>query len=134
MSDINHSEMDNSAIETEDKENRGIDPEKGKLILAVPIRSRSEDVNELDYDFGAISTKEYIAAMDSDREARNPFRISYKQAINLFAAAVACATEGIDATDIRERLSVKDAVYASQLASLFFAQQTQAAAIRSVKG
>lgn len=104
-----------------------LDPEEqirrfgqGVMKLKKPIRSRSKDVEELRFDFTALTGKEYVDALDKDTQASNAFRISATQAYNLFAAAAAKATGGIDETDIRTRMSAEDGVKAVQMATIFF--------------
>lgn len=100
---------------------------KGTLELAIPIRSRSEDVKVLHYDFTKLTGWEYVEAMDSDPNNRNVFNISKKQAICLFAAAAAKVTEGLDATDIKERIGLADAMRAVQVATVFLVRSAQEA-------
>lgn len=100
---------------------------KGTLELATPIRSRSEDVKVLHYDFTKLTGWEYVEAMDSDPNNRNVFNISKKQAICLFAAAAAKVTEGLDATDIKERIGLADAMRAVQVATVFLVRSAQEA-------
>lgn len=100
---------------------------KGTLELAIPIRARSEDVKELHYDFSKLTGWEYAEAMDTDKEARNMFVVSKKQALCLFAAAAAKATDGIDAKDVKERIGLADAQRAVQVATLFLNVSAQAA-------
>lgn len=105
-----------------------LDPQKqlemfgsGKMNLTTPIRSKGEDVDCLIFDFSALTGRELVAALDKDkRSGMNAFRITSGQALNLFAAAAAKATEGIDETDIRERMGAVDSVKAVQLATVFF--------------
>jgi len=100
---------------------------KGTLELATPIRSRSEDVTKLHYDFTKLTGWEYVEAMDSDPNNRNVFNISKKQAICLFAAAAAKCTEGLDVTDIKERIGLADAMRAVQVATAFLVRSAQEA-------
>ena len=103
---------------------------RGTLVLNAPIRSRGQDVNELEYDFMALSATEYANIMDSDMNSANPFRMTKKQAIALFAAAAEkCASREdekggkymlYDAVDVRQRMSIQDAIRAAQLADVFF--------------
>ena len=100
---------------------------KGKMTLESPLRSKSKDVPVLEYDFSLLNGWEYAEAMDNDTEARNVFRVSSKQAFNLFAAAVAKCQQGIDAIDVKKQLSLVDAVKAVQLATLFLVTCSQVA-------
>ena len=64
--------------------------------------------------------------MDADPKAVNLFRLSARQAMEMFARAATKETEGIDATDIRERMVAQDARKATQLATVFFAAANRA--------
>lgn len=100
---------------------------RGKMELARPILAGGKDVTALQFDFTALTGREMVAALDKDGGASmNAFRISDTQAFNLFAAAAGKATEGIDATDIRERMSAIDSVKAVQLATVFFSAANRA--------
>jgi hypothetical protein len=92
----------------------------GKIILQTPIRSKSQDVTELCYDFNKLTGMDFAEAMDSDIKADNVFKMTYKQMLALFAKAASKATEGIDEIDITERLGAVDAMEAVQQARLFF--------------
>lgn len=100
---------------------------KGTLKLSTPIRAKSQDVTELQYDFSKLTGWEYVEAMDTDVTARNVFKISNKQALCLFAAAAGKATPDVDATDIKERIGAVDALRAVQLATVFLITSTRAA-------
>lgn len=100
---------------------------KGTLKLSTPIRAKSQDVTELQYDFGKLTGWEYVEAMDADVTARNVFKISNKQALCLFATAAGKATPDVDATDIKERIGAVDALRAVQLATVFLITSTRAA-------
>jgi hypothetical protein len=100
---------------------------KGTLKLSTPIRAKSQDVTELQYDFSKLTGWEYVEAMDADVTARNVFKISNKQALCLFAAAAGKATPDVDATDIKERIGAVDALRAVQLATVFLITSTRAA-------
>lgn len=93
---------------------------QGKMTLRVPIQDGQKTVTELNWDFLALTGAEYVDAMDMDARNSNTFRISATQALNLFAVAAAKATGGVDATDIRQRLSIMDTQKATQLATIFF--------------
>lgn len=99
---------------------------RGTLKLKTPIRSRSEDVNEVRYDFTKLSGWDYAAAMDSDPEGNALFSITGKQAMMLFSMAAAKETDGLDATDIRQRMGIEDGIKAVQLAKLFFVAAARA--------
>ena len=98
---------------------------RGKMELETPILVADKPVNELHYDFTKLTGWEYADAMDSDPSGSNIFRISSKQGLLLFAAAAAKETEGVDATDIRERMGVADAIKAVQVATVFFVASTR---------
>lgn len=98
----------------------------GKLTLAAPIRAGGKDVTELNYDFTKLSGLDFVEAMDADPKAVNLFRLSARQAMEMFARAAIKETEGIDATDIRERMGAQDAMKATQLATVFFAAANRA--------
>ena len=100
---------------------------KGTLKLSTPIRAKSQDITELQYDFSKLTGWEYVEAMDADVTARNVFKISNKQALCLFAAAAGKATPDVDATDIKERIGAVDALRAVQLATVFLITSTRAA-------
>lgn len=99
---------------------------KGTLSLETLIRAGGKDVTALNYDFTAITGREYADAMDKDTGPTNAFRITNKQGLYLFACAAGKATKGIDATDIAERIGVGDAIKATQIATVFFVASTQA--------
>ncbi|MBQ9407942.1 MAG: hypothetical protein IJU28_00930, partial [Clostridia bacterium] len=60
-------------------------------------------------------------------------RITYRQALSLFAKAAAKQTEGVDMEDIVSRIGVTDAVEGVQLATLFFTASTRAGRLRISK-
>ena len=93
----------------------------GKLELAVPIKSRDKEINELEWDFTILTGKEYVQALDADRAAPNAFTLTNTQALAFFAAAAARKTAGLDTRDIRDRLGMQDAVKAIQIAQVFYA-------------
>ena len=99
----------------------------GTLTLIDPIRDGQRTVTELHYDFCRLTGWEYADAMDSDREGdKNAFRLTNRQALALFAAAAAKQTEGLDVTDIKQRLSIRDAIKAAQIATVFFVASSRA--------
>ena len=106
---------------------------KGVLKLEKPIRAGGEDVNELPYDFTALTGMEYADAMDADPNSANLFRITSRQALNLFAMAAAKETRKADKRDILERIGTSDALKGIQLASLFFNISTKAGNLRISK-
>lgn len=106
---------------------------KGRLTLETPILSRDEEVKELQYDFTRLTGLEYTEAMDSDPTAQQIYRITYKQALSLFAKAAAKETDGLDARDIMQRIGVTDAVEGVQLATIFFTGSTRAGRMRILR-
>lgn len=106
---------------------------KGSLRLEKPILAGDEEITELAYDFNEITGFEYTDAMDSDPNASQIYRITYRQALTLFAAAAAKQTERIDRRDIMERIGVTDALEGVQLATLFFSAATRAGQLRLSK-
>ena len=109
------------------KEGRGI------LSLETPILAGDKNITELVYDFNELTGMEYIDAMDSDPNAQQIFKITYRQALALFAKAAAKETEYVDMRDILERIGMTDAVEAVQLATLFFSASTRAGQLRISK-
>lgn len=108
-----------------------LDPEEqlrqfsqGRMELTNPIYDGDNTVTELKWDFLALSGAEYCDALDKDSKAVNTFRLTNTQALNLFAAAAAKSTGGIDAEDVRRGLNVRDAIKATQLATIFSALRT----------
>ncbi len=106
---------------------------KGRLSLETPILAGDEEIKELAYDFTEITGTEYVDAMDSDINAQQIYRITYRQALALFAKAAAKQTDGVDARDIIERIGITDAVEGVQLATLFFSASTRAGRLRISK-
>ena len=106
---------------------------KGRLRLEKPIQSGDEEITELIYDFTEMTGVEYTDAMDSDQNAVGTYRITYRQALALFAKAAAKQTERLDMQDILSKIGVTDAVEATQLATLFFNASTRAGRLRISK-
>ena len=106
---------------------------KGCLQLEKPILSRDTEITELQYDFTEITGLEYVAAMDSDSNASQIYRITYRQALSLFACAAAKQTKGLDMQDIVGRIGMSDALEGVQLATLFFSASTRAGQLRIYK-
>ena len=105
---------------------------KGKLRLETPIAYGEGEVTELVFDFTALTGMEYADAMDA-AGAKQSFSISYRQGLQLFAAAVAKQMDQFDARDIVERISITDAVEGVQLATAFFAASVNAGFLRISK-
>ena len=107
---------------------------RGKLKLIKPIRARSQDVTELNYDFCALTSEEMMKILDEDTTFANLFAISNKQAMALFAATAGAQTENVDATDILQRISAPDGVRAMQIAKLFYDASSRAGGKNTRKG
>lgn len=99
---------------------------KGRLRLESPIHAGDNEIDELAYDFTALTGMEYADAMDSDPDARNAYKITYRQGLALFAKAAAKQTEHVDVRDIQEQIGMTDAVEGVQLATLFFIASARA--------
>lgn len=106
---------------------------KGRLQLEKPIVKGDKEITELAYDFTDMTGIEYTIAMDSDMNARETFKITYRQSLALFAAAAAKHTEGLDSRDIIENIGMSDAVEGVQLATSFFVASTRAGRLRISK-
>lgn len=106
---------------------------KGRFRLETPIKSGDEEISELVYDFTALNGMEYTDAMDSDPNATGNYRITYRQALSLFAKAAAKQTDRLDMQDIVSKIGVTDAVEGVQLATLFFNASTRAGRLRISK-
>ena len=106
---------------------------KGRLRLEKTIKSGDQEITELVYDFTEMTGVEYTDAMDSDQNAVGNYRITYRQALALFAKAAAKQTEGVDMQDILANIGVTDAVEGVQLATLFFNASTRAGRLRISK-
>lgn len=107
----------------------------GKFKLAKPIRDGEKEYNELTYDFNELTGWELAKAIDTGTigRQRDAFNLSDTQALSLFAAAAAKCTEGLDATDIRERLCAADATTAIKVAVIFFTGASLAGGMRITK-
>ena len=106
---------------------------KGILHLETPILAGDEKITELVYDFTDLTGMEYVDAMDDDMNAQQIYRITYRQALALFAKAAAKQTENVDMRDIIERIGITDAVEGVQLATLFFSASTRSGRLRISK-
>lgn len=106
---------------------------KGRFKLEQPITIGDRQISELAYDFTDLTGVEYTVAMDSDMNAREAFKITYRQSLALFAAAAAKHTEGVDSRDIIEKIGMTDAVEGVQLATSFFVASTRAGRLRISK-
>jgi len=106
---------------------------KGRLKLEKPITAGDNEITELAYDFNDLTGVEYTMAMDSDMNARETFKITYRQSLALFAAAAAKHTKALDSRDIIEKIGMTDAVEGVQLATSFFVASTRAGRLRISK-
>lgn len=106
---------------------------KGRLRLETPIESGDDKIEELVYDFTEMTGVEYTDAMDSDMNANSAYKITYRQALALFAKAAAKQTEKLDMEDIISKIGMTDAVEGVQLATLFFNASTRAGRLRISK-
>lgn len=106
---------------------------KGILELENPIISGDTKVSKLPYDFLSLTGTEYADAMDADPNANNSYKITRRQALNLFATAAAKEVPELDKIDILERISIVDSVIAIQVASVFFVASTNAGYLRITK-
>ncbi len=113
--------------------NEAMSEGKGRLRLETPILAGDENITELSYDFTSLTGMEYIDAMDTDQNATQIYRITYRQALALFATAAAKENDLLDMKDITSRIGATDAVEAVQLATLFFTASTRAGRLRISK-
>ena len=93
---------------------------EGTLNLLTPIKGGGKEITALPYNFMTLTGLEICEAMDGDKSVGNAFRLSYKQALLLFATAAAKLTPELDATDIKKRLVGPDAINAVRLAEVFY--------------
>ena len=103
---------------------------KGRLTLESPFKVGDAEITELAYDFTELTGMEYTDAMDSDPNAQQIYRITYRQGLALFAKAAAKQTDHVDMRDILENIGMTDAVEGVQLATLFFSASTRAGRLR----
>lgn len=106
---------------------------KGRLRLEKPIRAHDRDIEELAYDFTALTGMEYTEAMDTGNGSDSVYSITNRQALSLFAKAAAKQTEDVDKQDILSQIGMTDALEGVQLAMLFFNASTQAGRMRILK-
>lgn len=110
----------------------------GKIGLKVPITDGDRVYESLNYDFNKLTGWEIAQAMDegssmSKSRSNDMGRVSRCQCLCLFAAAAAKCTDGLDATDIRERMSSQDVFPALNLADIFFRGSLLAGSMRITK-
>ena len=105
---------------------------KGKLQLTTPIQDGEKTYDELKYDMTALTGWELAKALDMGDSMGSSAKngINDTQALCLFAAAAAKVTEGLDSTDIRERLGAMDAVTAINISTIFFRGSLLAGSMR----
>lgn len=113
--------------------NEAIAEGKGRLELETPIQAGDKEITALAYDFMTLTGLDYTNAMDSDPSAQQIYRITYRQALALFATAAAKQTEGLDMQDIMQRIGATDALEGVQLATGFFSSATRAGRLRISK-
>ena len=106
---------------------------KGRLRLEKPFNGAGGEIVELAYDFTTMTGLDYTTAMDSDPNARNYHKISYRQGLSLFATAAAKQTPSVDSRDIIENIGMTDALEGVQLATSFFEASTRAGRMRISK-
>ena len=106
----------------------------GVFKLCRPILDGDKTYEELKYDFTALTASELCRAIDGASERNDSaYKLSDRQALALFAAAAAKETKGLDATDIRERMSAMDGVAAIRVATIFFDASFRAGSLRLSK-
>lgn len=107
---------------------------KGKFTLKVPIQDGEKKYDALSYDFNALTAWELAKAIDAGTTGRGDnFNLTDTQALAIFAAAAAKCTEGLDATDIRERMAAVDGIAAMRVAQIFFKGSSLAGSLRFTK-
>lgn len=107
---------------------------KGKFSLKVPIRDGEKEYDTLIYDFDTLTAWELAKAIDAGATGRGEsLSLSAASALAIFAAAAAKNTNGLDATDIRERMSAADSVAAMRVAQIFFRGSSLAGSLRFTK-
>lgn len=120
------------------KQKKELDPQKmvesiakGTLTLMSPITDGEVRHGELKYDFTALTGWELASAIDmGTKPGGKSMDLSDTQALCLFAAAAGKATDGLDATDIRERMGAMDSIAAIRVAQLFFNGSSLAGSLR----
>lgn len=103
--------------------------EHGKLELMTPIRSGGKDITVIEYDFSKLDSFDVMDALDSDAKNRDSVNLSNRQAFALFAAAVDKVHQGLDATDIKNRMGADDSFTAVRVAKAFFNVSAQRGAL-----
>lgn len=103
--------------------------EHGKMELMTPIRSGGKDVTVIEYDFSKLDSFDVMDALDSDLKNRDSVNLSNRQAFALFASAVDKVHQGLDATDIKNRMGADDSITAVRVAKAFFNVSAQRGAL-----
>ena len=98
---------------------------KGVIELEMPIKAGDAEIKELHYDFNKIRGQDYIDAMDSDIKAQNAFKISNKQAFELFLKSAGALNKGVDEKDLRDRMSTPDIIAAVRISLIFFVTKSR---------
>lgn len=107
---------------------------KGKFKLKVPIHDGEKVYDALNYDFNALTAWELAKAIDAGTTGHGEtFNLTDTQALAIFAASAAKCTEGLDATDIRERMAAADGIAAMRVAQIFFRGSSLAGSLRFTK-
>lgn len=106
---------------------------KGRLHLEKPIPVDDREISELPFDFMALTGLEYTDAMDSDINAQQSTKITYRQALAIFSKAASKEVSELDMRDIMERIGATDAVEAVQLAMRFLTASARAGWLRISK-
>lgn len=110
---------------------------KGTMALAAPLYDGEKEIHELEYDFLKLKGLEMADAIDSASAGDgNPFELTNRQALALFAAAAGkehCPNNGLMRKEIQERLGIRDAINAMRIARLFFVASVRAANFLSTK-
>lgn len=93
----------------------------GKLKLEKPFMASGKEITEISFDFQSLTGWEYVEALDGSNERdTDPFTLTNRQAMSLFAVAVEKMTPDVDRRDVKERIGIADTVKAIQAAKTFF--------------
>lgn len=114
--------------------NEAISEGRGCLTLEIPFTVGDREFKELRFDFTKMTGLQFTEAMDSDPNASMIYKITYRQALALFAISAAQETGGCDKRDIEENLGGTDAAEGVQMAMLFFTATVRAGRMRISKG
>ena len=137
----NENVKDTTARDEQPKKAPAFDPleaaetiSKGKFKLKAPIQDGEKQYDTLTYDFNALTAWELAKAIDAGTTGRGEsFNLTDTQALAIFAAAAAKCTDGLDATDIRERMNAADGIAAIRVAQIFFRGSSLAGSLRFTK-